>query len=210
MRTISRREAIKLFAAGAGAIAAPNILRAATKPLRIRRRWGFESFDPAFCPNFEDAAVAAAILAPPLRFKPRAKDADRWETEPHLAASWTVGGGGKGYAFDLRGETWKKTNSPIASDDVAFSFGRLAAKNKLPNAFVARDIAKIQARGSSGVDVWLRSAVEAFDTTFLATGYAAVLPKTMLGGREMADFQFAPPDHSGAYDIAQQRLERLL
>ena len=201
MRKISRREVTKGIGAGVGAVASPGILRAATKPLIIRRRWPFGSYDPAFCQNFEDAAIAAAALAPLLRFKPRAKDQDRWETEPHLVDSWTIGSGGKDYAFRLRDETWKASNSQIVSKDIAFSFGRLAAKNNLPNAYAARDIAKIQTPDPRSLQILMQSAVEAFDTSFLATGYAAMLPEAQWGGRELSDFVFNAPDHIGAYDI---------
>jgi ABC-type transport system substrate-binding protein len=196
MRTIRRREAMKLLTAGAAAIVAPNIARAETKPVRIRRRTEFFSFDPAFCRNFEDEVIAAAILAPLLRYKARTNG--RWDTEPHLAAKCTVAPTGMDYAFDLRGETWKDIGSAVTPDDVAFSFERL---KDLPNGWAVRDIANTQPPSSNGVDVKLRSPVEAFDTMFLATGYAAILPKSKLGGLESVDFRFAPPDHSGAYDI---------
>jgi ABC-type transport system substrate-binding protein len=210
MRMIRRRETIKLLTAGAATIAMPSIVRAEAKPLRIRRKSDFVSFDPAFCPNFEDRAVTAAVLAPLLRYKARANDASVWETEPYLAAKLTVTAGGKDYALDLRAETWKDVRSTINSDDVASSFARLLPTRRLPNSWCARDIAKIEVRDSSTIEVWLGSPVDAFDTGFLATGYASVLPKAKLNGRENENFGLTPPDHSGAYDIVDRRDDRLL
>jgi ABC-type transport system substrate-binding protein len=210
MRTVRRREAIKLLTAGAAAIAMPNITRAEMKPLRIRRKSDFASFDPAFCPNFEDRAVTAAILAPLLRYKARVNDTAIWETEPYLAAKWTVAAGGKDYALDLRAETWKDVRSTITSDDVASSFARFSQKKELPNAWFARDIAKIEVPDSTRTEVLLRSPVEALDTRFLATGYASILPKAKLNGHENENFGLAPPDHSGAYDIVGRPNDRLL
>ena len=199
MRKITRRKALKLVTAGAAAIVAPSIAKAGTR-LRIRRKTDFHSLDPAFLRGFEDEVLTASVLAPLLRYKGRASEADQWGTEAHLASNLTVGQGGVEYDFELRDEKWKDVARPIGSEDVVFSFDRFS--KTIPNHPLGQDIASSSALTSRSVRVSLRSPIMDFGTRFFATGYGAVLSKSALARGTNDDFGFIPRDHSGSFDIA--------
>ena len=194
----------RLFLA-ASVLAAPIVRASADscsdKPLRIRVRRNFQTFDPADAWG-DDAVVARNILAPLVRYK-RANANSDWEWQKHLVTSITEQDH-RTIPFDLRSETWGGSDD-ITADDVAFSFERIAGltKPQIPSAnrIVWSKLDKVESRSSRSAIIRLKQDEPDFILNNLASVAGCVVNKKQVDAMSGGGFKLDPGRTSGRYRI---------
>jgi len=205
-RTVAKRDLTRRSFLAGCALAAPAIRFAeascSEKPLRIRAKRNFQSFDPADAWG-DDATISRNILAPLVRYKRQTTQGGNWEWEKHIVTSIQANDR-RTFSFRLRDETWAGKDD-ITPDDVEYSFQRIAGLTgkAIPasNRILWRKLDRIEVKDQRSAIIRLKDDDPDLILGTLPTVGGCVINKKHVEGLSSNKFTFDPGRTSGRYKI---------
>jgi len=208
-RTLSRRELVKVGAAGAASVSVlsiPGLGRAASLGrLGAARedvtRGGTLKFARSIAPTTLDPAntiIAGDIYTLDKIFEPLYITTVAGKLKPWLATGYTVSKDQKTFTFHLRPGVKFSNGKPLTAEDVVFSINRAAKDKQGPLSFLDFAITSLEAKGKSKVVAHLSSPWAPFisDISVFAN---AIMPANF-GGKSQTEF-FKNPVGTGPFTV---------